>query len=70
MQNYDMNLIIFFIFTRAVFQFEGNQICSKAVGSDFADFPTQFVDDERAFGFVRIQVIILHIKTFVYRLHT
>ncbi|EFX86412.1 coactosin-like protein isoform X1 [Daphnia pulex] len=39
----------------AVFQFEGNQICSKAVGSDFADFRTQFVDDERAFGFVRIQ---------------
>ncbi|KZS00359.1 Coactosin-like protein [Daphnia magna] len=45
----------FEIFARAVFQFEGNQICSKAVGSDFADFRTQFVDDERAFGFVRIQ---------------
>lgn len=54
----------FEIFARAVFQFEGNQICSKAVGSDFADFRTQFVDDERAFGFVRIQVNILHIFNF------
>ena len=51
---------------RAVFQFEGNQICSKAVGSDFADFRTQFVDDERAFGFVRIQVkhIFNHFRFF------
>lgn len=39
-----------------MFQFEGNQICSKAVGIDFNDFRNLFCDDERAFGFVRIQV--------------
>jgi len=39
----------------AVFQFEGNLICSKAVGIDFADFCGLFSDDERAFGFIRIQ---------------
>ena len=39
--------------------FEGNQICSKAVGIDFDDFRALFPDDERAFGFVRIQVVFL-----------
>lgn len=41
---------------RAVFQFQGNLICSKAVGVDFNEFCNQFSDDERAFGFIRIQV--------------
>lgn len=40
--------------TWAVFHFEANQICCKAVGTDFEDFRALFVDDERAFGFIRV----------------
>jgi len=40
----------------AVFEFQGNLICNKAVGVDFNEFCSQFSDDERAFGFIRVQV--------------
>jgi len=39
----------------AVFEFQGNLICNKAVGVDFNEFCSQFSDDERAFGFIRVQ---------------
>jgi len=39
----------------AMFQFQGNTISCKAVGVDFSEFCNQFSDDERAFGFIRIQ---------------
>lgn len=39
-----------------MFHFDGNQIVSKSVGVDFEEFRNLFSEDERAFGFVRIQV--------------
>ncbi|KAL1513053.1 hypothetical protein ABEB36_002532 [Hypothenemus hampei] len=39
----------------AVFKFEGPTIVTSATGSDFTEFRTQFVDDERAFGYIRMQ---------------
>lgn len=41
---------------RAVFHFNGNQIVCKAVGVEFDEFRQCFPADERAFGFVRVQV--------------
>lgn len=40
----------------AVFKFEGARINCSARGSDFAEFRTQFSDDERAFGYLRLQM--------------
>lgn len=48
-----------------MFQFEGNQIVSKAVGVDFNEFRNLFAEDERAFGFVRIQVRIGFVFCFI-----
>ncbi|XP_050300796.1 uncharacterized protein LOC126739255 [Anthonomus grandis grandis] len=39
----------------AVFKFEGPTIVTSAKGSDFDQFKTQFGDDERAFGYIRVQ---------------
>ncbi|XP_053618531.1 coactosin-like protein isoform X1 [Plodia interpunctella] len=40
----------------AVFKFEGARIVCSARGSDFTEFRTQFADDERAFGYLRLQM--------------
>ncbi|XP_066245135.1 uncharacterized protein [Euwallacea similis] len=39
----------------AVFKFEGPTIVTSAIGTDFGEFRTQFGDDERAFGYIRVQ---------------
>ncbi|XP_046551353.1 coactosin-like protein [Haliotis rubra] len=38
----------------AVFKYEGNTIQRSATGDDYGEFQSQFGDDERAFGFIRI----------------
>ncbi|CAH2056876.1 unnamed protein product, partial [Iphiclides podalirius] len=40
----------------AVFKFEGSRIVCSARGSDFTEFRKQFADDERAFGYLRLQM--------------
>lgn len=40
----------------AVFKFDGARIVCSARGSDFTEFRTQFADDERAFGYLRLQM--------------
>nr|XP_026500000.1 coactosin-like protein isoform X1 [Vanessa tameamea] len=40
----------------AVFKFDGARIVCSARGSDFSEFRTQFSDDDRAFGYVRLQM--------------
>ncbi|XP_061724231.1 coactosin-like protein isoform X1 [Cydia pomonella] len=40
----------------AVFKFEGTRIVCSARGSDFTEFRTHFKDDERAFGYLRLQM--------------
>ncbi|KAI5634146.1 cofilin/tropomyosin-type actin-binding protein domain-containing protein [Phthorimaea operculella] len=40
----------------AVFKFEGARIVCAARGSDFTEFRTHFADDERAFGYLRLQM--------------
>ncbi|CAG9793075.1 unnamed protein product [Diatraea saccharalis] len=40
----------------AVFKFEGARIVCSAHGSDFTEFRTQFSDDDRAFGYLRLQM--------------
>jgi hypothetical protein len=42
---------------RAVFKFEGTHILCSAKGTQFEKFREQFADDERAFGYIRLQVI-------------
>lgn len=42
---------------RAVFKFEGTHIICSAKGTQFEKFREQFADDERAFGYIRLQVI-------------
>lgn len=39
----------------AVFKFEGPTIVTSGTGSDFAHFRSHFGDDERAFGYIRVQ---------------
>ncbi|KAG5683487.1 hypothetical protein PVAND_012764 [Polypedilum vanderplanki] len=39
-----------------VFKFESSEIVVAAKGSGFEDFRQQFLDDERAFGYIRIQM--------------
>ncbi|XP_067006100.1 coactosin-like protein [Anabrus simplex] len=39
----------------AVFKFEGSRIVCSATGQDFNSFRLQFADDERAFGYIRLQ---------------
>ncbi|XP_019773632.1 uncharacterized protein LOC109546902 [Dendroctonus ponderosae] len=39
----------------AVFKFEGPRIVTSAKGEDFNQFKKQFGDDERAFGYIRVQ---------------
>ncbi|KAH1014436.1 hypothetical protein HUJ05_012299 [Dendroctonus ponderosae] len=41
--------------TQAVFKFEGPRIVTSAKGEDFNQFKKQFGDDERAFGYIRVQ---------------
>ena len=44
---------------RAVFKFdERNHLGVKATGSEFADFKSNFGNDERGFGYIRIKVMI------------
>ncbi|VVC93470.1 coactosin-like protein isoform X1 [Leptidea sinapis] len=40
----------------AVFKFDGARIVCAARGSDFTEFRTHFADDERAFGYLRLQM--------------
>ncbi|KAI0220688.1 Coactosin-like protein [Lamellibrachia satsuma] len=40
---------------RAVFKYDENRINHESSGSDYDDFKALFSDDERAFGFVRLQ---------------
>ncbi|KAI8433151.1 hypothetical protein MSG28_013998 [Choristoneura fumiferana] len=40
----------------AVFKFEGARIVCSARGSDFTEFRTHFSDEERAFGYLRLQM--------------
>lgn len=40
----------------AVFKFDGTRIICSARGSDFTEFRTQFADDDRAFGYLRLQM--------------
>merc|ERR1712045_176472 len=43
----------------AVFKFdERNHLGVKATGSEFADFKSNFGNDERGFGYIRIKVIL------------
>lgn len=39
----------------AVFKFEGTHIVCSAKGTQFEKFREQFADDERAFGYIRLQ---------------
>lgn len=39
----------------AVFKFESTEIICAAKGMGFEEFKEQFADDERAFGYIRIQ---------------
>ena len=41
---------------RAVFKFEGTHIFCSAKGTQFEKFREQVADDERAFGYIRLQV--------------
>ncbi|XP_067651555.1 coactosin-like protein [Haliotis asinina] len=38
----------------AVFKYEGTVLQRNTTGTDYDDFQSQFGDDERAFGFIRI----------------
>ncbi|CAD7091748.1 unnamed protein product [Hermetia illucens] len=40
----------------AVFKFDGSQIVCTAKGQGFDEFKGQFTDNERAFGYIRIQM--------------
>lgn len=40
----------------AVFKFESSEIVCAAKGIGFEEFQQQFMDDERAFGYIRIQM--------------
>ncbi|XP_077284577.1 coactosin-like protein isoform X2 [Arctopsyche grandis] len=40
----------------AVFKYEGARIVCSATGSSFDEFREQFTDDERAFGYIRLQM--------------
>ncbi|KAG8228662.1 hypothetical protein J437_LFUL008899 [Ladona fulva] len=40
----------------AVFKFDGNRIIVSGTGTDFEDFKVQFGEDDRAFGYLRIQM--------------
>ncbi|XP_026477325.1 coactosin-like protein [Ctenocephalides felis] len=40
----------------AVFKFSGPQIVVSAKGCDFAEFREQFAENERAFGYIRLQM--------------
>ncbi|KAJ8944937.1 hypothetical protein NQ318_013085 [Aromia moschata] len=40
---------------RAVFKFEGPRVVCSATGAEFGKFKEQFTEDERAFGYIRIQ---------------
>lgn len=44
-----------FSLNRAVFKFDGSKIVCSSKGSDFDKFREQFADNERAFGYIRIQ---------------
>jgi len=39
----------------AVFKFEGPLIVTSAIGSDFSQFKAHFHEEERAFGYIRVQ---------------
>nr|CAD7207173.1 unnamed protein product [Timema douglasi] len=44
---------------RAVFKFEGANIVCAAKGADFGKFQEHFKEDDRAFGYIRIQVGVI-----------
>ncbi|XP_018563391.1 coactosin-like protein isoform X2 [Anoplophora glabripennis] len=39
----------------AVLKFDGSKIAPSATGADFGKFKEQFSDNERAFGYIRVQ---------------
>lgn len=43
------------MFNRAVFKFDGARIVCSATGADFEKFKEEFAENERAFGYIRIQ---------------
>lgn len=43
------------MFYRAVFKFEGSKVICSAKGIEFIEFREQFSDNERAFGYIRLQ---------------
>jgi len=54
-------LVLFFrqaicFYFRAIFKFEGTHIVCSAKGTQFEKFREHFADDERAFGYIRLQV--------------
>jgi hypothetical protein len=50
-------ILVVYLCFRAVFKFEGTHIFCSAKGTQFEKFREQFADDERAFGYIRLQVI-------------
>ena len=41
---------------RAVFKFEGNHLKAAGTGKDFKDFKASFSNEDRGFGYIRINV--------------
>lgn len=52
----DGRSFLLFYFFRAVFKFDGPRIVCTERGQCFEDFRQQFGDNERAFGYIRIQM--------------
>lgn len=50
-------LNILLVSCRAVFKYEGSQVMVAAKGESFDDFKAQFGEDERAFAYIRLQVM-------------
>lgn len=48
-----MNFFVYIF--RAVFKFENARIALSATGAEFEKFREQFTDNERGFGYIRIQ---------------
>jgi hypothetical protein len=54
---YEQNLFLVFFTCRAVFKFdENNRLGVTATGNNFADFKSNFGNDDRGFGYIRIMV--------------
>lgn len=44
-----------YIYIRAVFKFNGQNLTCAAKGVNFDEFKEQFTEDDRAFGYIRLQ---------------